>query len=91
MNGVRVEKVSFPPVSVVFFKDSNCSIISFTFQRPSDTGKGRAFWSKRRDCMPDRSTRGKTGKGEIQEKRRLEYTLDMADHGDDLCRWMSNK
>lgn len=41
--------------------------------------------------MPDRSIRGKTGKREIQEKRWLEYTLDMADHRDDLCRWIDSK
>ena len=88
---VTPEKVSFLPFSVEFFKDLNCGIISFTFQRPSDTGKGKAFWSKRRGCMPDRSTRGKTGKREIQEKGSLEYALDMLNHRDHLCRWMDSK
>jgi hypothetical protein len=47
MNGIRArrfpEKASFLPDSVEDFEDRNCGIISFTFQRPSDSGLERAF------------------------------------------------
>jgi len=40
---VTAEKLSFLAVSVEILKDWNRSIISFTFQRPFDTGKRKAF------------------------------------------------
>ena len=47
MNGIRAirssEKLSSFPVLLESFRELHCGIISFTFHRPSDTGKRKAF------------------------------------------------